>query len=286
MKKKLFVLLLTASMIIAAAGPASAMDTLVAKPTSSTVLVNGSIVSFDAYNISGNNYFKLRDVAHTLSGTEKQYEVAWDAAKNAISLTSDKPYTAVGGEMTGKGAGDKTPAPTSSKIYLDGKEVSFTAYNIEGNNYFKLRDIGAAFDFGVDWDGANNTIVIDTSKGYTPETPPSSLTGKYTLVSWEIDGEDWLTFFETLGEMANDGSEFNREDIFIEFLGGGVFMGAMEANDDPMKGTFTVDGNTVTLNADGDAIKGTVDGNKIIIEMEEEGTSMKMVFENKTNGLT
>jgi hypothetical protein len=71
--------------------------------------------------------------------------------------------------MTGKGAGDKTPIPTASKIYLDGKEVSFTAYTIEGNNYFKLRDVGQTFDFGVDWDGATSTIVIDTSKGYTPE---------------------------------------------------------------------------------------------------------------------
>ena len=55
---------------------------------------------------------------------------------------------------------------TSSKIYLDGKEVSFQAYNIEDNNYFKLRDIGKAFNFGVDWDGANNTIVLDTAKPY------------------------------------------------------------------------------------------------------------------------
>ena len=40
---------------------------------------------------------------------------------------------------------------------------------ISGNNYFKLRDIGQMFDFGVDWDSARNTIVIDTGKGYTPE---------------------------------------------------------------------------------------------------------------------
>jgi len=142
---------------------------LVAKPTSSTVLVNGKNIAFDAYNINGNNYFKLRDLAFILSGTEKQFEVGWDGVKDAIILTSGETYTVIGGEMTGKGAGDKTPAPTSSKIHLDSKEVQFTAYNIDGNNYFKLRDIGAAFDFGVDWDSANNTIVIDTRKGYTPE---------------------------------------------------------------------------------------------------------------------
>ena len=140
-----------------------------ASPTASTVIVNGKNVAFDAYNINGNNYFKLRDLAFILSGTEKQFEVGWDADNNAISLTSGKAYTAVGGEMEGKGAGSKIANPTSSKIYLDGKEISLTAYNIGGNNYFKLRDVGQTFDFGVTWDGAKNTIVIDTSMGYTPE---------------------------------------------------------------------------------------------------------------------
>ena len=61
----------------------------------------------------------------------------------------------------------QTAVPTSAKILLDGREVSFTAYEIGGNNYFKLRDVGEAFDFGVDWDEAAQTIKIDTSKGYT-----------------------------------------------------------------------------------------------------------------------
>ena len=141
----------------------------IAAPTSSTVLVNGENVAFDAYNINGHNYFKLRDLAYTLSNTEKQFEVGFDNAQNAISLTSGEPYKEVGGEMASKGAGSKTANPTSSIIYLDGEEVSFAAYNIDNNNYFKLRDIGGTFDFGVDWDGARNTIVIDTSKGYAPE---------------------------------------------------------------------------------------------------------------------
>ena len=142
------------------------VPSLVANPTASTVLVNGKSIAFDAYNINDNNYFKLRDLAYILNGTEKQFEVGWDGTANAIFLTSGKPYTTVGGEMTGKGGSAKIPTPTDSKILLNNTEVSFTAYNIEGNNYFKLRDIGAAFDFGVDWDGERNTIVIDTSKGY------------------------------------------------------------------------------------------------------------------------
>ena len=142
-------------------------NTPTATPTSAPVLVNGEKTAFDAYEINGNNYFKLRDLAYVLSGTDKQFEIAWDGAANAISLTSGVAYTAVGGEMTGKGAGKQNAAPTTSKILVDGKEVSFTAYEIGGNNYFKLRDVGETFNFGVDWDEAAGTIRIDTSKGYT-----------------------------------------------------------------------------------------------------------------------
>lgn len=140
-----------------------------AAPTTSKVLVNGKAVSFDAYKISGNNYFKLRDIAKVLSGTDKQFEVTWDSAKNAINLISGQSYTPVGGELaTGSGANQQAVLNTST-VYLDGKQIALTAYTIKGNNYFKLRDLGQSFDFGVGWDGANNTVTIDTNTGYTPE---------------------------------------------------------------------------------------------------------------------
>ena len=63
-------------------------------------------------------------------------------------------------------SGNKAVTPTSSKIYLDGELVEFTAYNIEGNNYFRLRDIMQIFDIFVEWDGATSTITLYTSKGY------------------------------------------------------------------------------------------------------------------------
>ena len=150
----------------AAVQPPAPANTIIASSTSSTVLVNSKAVAFDAYNINDNNYFKLRDIAMALNGSEKQFEVGWDAAANAIALTSKKAYTKVGGELERGSAEAKQATPTTAKVYLNGKEVQLIAYNIGGNNYFKLRDIGQAFDFGVGWDGTANTITIDTSTGY------------------------------------------------------------------------------------------------------------------------
>lgn len=143
-------------------------ETVEALPTSSSVLVNGKKVAFEAYNIKGNNYFKLRDIAMALNGTEKQFIVGWDAQNNSISIVPGGIYTPVGGELQVSGnMTARTGTSTKSRIFLDGVEVKFTAYNIGGNNYFKLRDIGKALNFGVFWDGENNMIKIDTSVGYS-----------------------------------------------------------------------------------------------------------------------
>ena len=155
----------TAPVDTAPAAPA----TVEAVPTTSTVLVNGTSIEFEAYNINGNNYFKLRDLAQAVNNTEKNFEVTWDGENNAINLISNTPYTPVGGELA-KGDGTaKVATLTTSKIYKDGEEISLTAYNINDNNYFKLRDIAKAFDIGVTWDGETNTIIIDTSASYVEE---------------------------------------------------------------------------------------------------------------------
>ena len=52
-----------------------------------------------------------------------------------------------------------TAEPSWQNIYVDGQQVSMTAYNIAGSNYVKLRDIGQQVGFNVYWaDG----VQIDT----------------------------------------------------------------------------------------------------------------------------
>lgn len=103
----------------------------------------------------------------SVNGSEKNFEVSWDNAKSAISLTINKAYTPEGNELaiSGKQA-SKQVKETTAKIYLDGNEVNFTAYNIDGNNYFKLRDVAKMMNFGVTWDAHANSIGIDTKAVY------------------------------------------------------------------------------------------------------------------------
>ncbi len=142
------------------------INKIIAISTPSAILMDSEEISMEAYNIDGNNYFKLRDLASLVNGTEKQFEISWNGETNAIDMTSGENYTAVGGEM-GKGDGvDKEGTESTASVYLDGEKISLTAYNIGGNNYFKLRDVADVIDFGVIYDEATKNIRIDTSSSY------------------------------------------------------------------------------------------------------------------------
>lgn len=135
--------------------------------TSSNVLVNGELTAFDAYNIDGNNYFKLRDLAYALNGSSKNFEVTWDGVQQAVNIVSNTKYTVADGDMSAPSGEMKIATKSTAKILLDSQAVDATAYNISDNNFFGLRDICKYLDIGVTWDGSTNTIGIDTSIGYT-----------------------------------------------------------------------------------------------------------------------
>ena len=50
--------------------------------------------------------------------------------------------------------------PSTQQFFVDGRRVDLEAYAIGGNNYVKLRDIGKAVDFGVEYDAVTNSVWI------------------------------------------------------------------------------------------------------------------------------
>lgn len=138
-----------------------------AQETNSGVKLNidGETKYLSAYNIKDNNYFKLRDVANALKGTEAQFDVIWNEEKNAIELLSATAYS-TDEELTGEVLRNPTAVSSYVSVYKDGGEILLNAYNIADNNYFKLRDLAAAIDFGVEWNQDEQVIEIVTDKSY------------------------------------------------------------------------------------------------------------------------
>ena len=63
---------------------------------------------------------------------------------------------------------------STNRILVDGQEVRLTAYNINGNNYVMLRDIGRAVGFNIYWDSDSKCVQVESDKPYTGEAPVKS----------------------------------------------------------------------------------------------------------------
>ena len=67
---------------------------------------------------------------------------------------------------------------SNSQVFVDGRGVQLTAYNINGNNYVMLRDIGKAVDFNVYWSAEDGSVRIESDKPYTGIAPVKAETSE------------------------------------------------------------------------------------------------------------
>ncbi len=135
---------------------------VVASPTNDKLEVDYVPADPTVYKIDDSNYFKIRDVAALLNGTEKQFSVGYDGNKNAVTLTTGQGYDKQPGDLAGAAkGGDQTAIPSNDAIYVDGQKMNVKVYKINGSNYFKLRDLGKALDFRVGW-SAERGMYIET----------------------------------------------------------------------------------------------------------------------------
>lgn len=171
MKKSMMVVTLSAVIAVATASFAGAASTVAATPTrdkGQAVYVNDTRVYPTGYNIANNNYFKLRDI-----GTLVGFGVEWNGETQTVEISTERttPSTEGISDTAVSGAVAKV---SGQKITVDGVQVNMTAYQIGGNNYVKLRDIGKQVNFGVGYDSATASVRIDTDAPYTESTMASS----------------------------------------------------------------------------------------------------------------
>ena len=129
------------------------------------VTVDGKTVSFQTYTIDDYTYFKLRDIAAAINGTNKQFMTFWDESSQSIHLVRKVPYTSAGSGVVGK-YGDTIATTSTAKLYCDNQRKSVSAYTINDYTYYKLRDIAQLIDMGITWNESTMTIGMETTKSY------------------------------------------------------------------------------------------------------------------------
>ena len=143
-------------------------DTPVAYASTQSVVVDGFPVEFQCYALkdsNGNdtNYIKLRDVASVLNGTAVQFNVGWDGA---VNIETGKGYTPNGSEMKTPFYGDRAYENATAETRINGSPAALDAIVLKDDaggayTYYKLRDLGTALGFRVDW-SAEKGIFIET----------------------------------------------------------------------------------------------------------------------------
>ncbi len=133
------------------------------RATDQRLVFNGETVTLEAYNIDGSNYFKLRDIAALTDGTGSGFSVAFDPELRAVYARKGERYEYVGGERQIGEDKASTAAPSRWLLYVDGGLLPCDMAVIGGNNFFRLRDLGAALDFGVDYVEQTRTVIVNSA---------------------------------------------------------------------------------------------------------------------------
>ncbi len=176
--------LLIAAMMLSAGFSAGAVTAL---RSNQGLKVDGQSMSIEPYNVNNYNYFKLRDVAMLLSGTAAQFSVDYDAARNAAMIETGKPYVPIGGELTQGGESRREAVVSPQTVYINGRKTDrLSVYNIGGYNYFKLRDLGEALGFGVDYDETSRTMLLSTGPSL-----PDNWAPEIVFTTTDADGAEW-----------------------------------------------------------------------------------------------
>lgn len=186
---------------LALAAPVLAAGSGIAVATTQKVLVDGVAVTFETYalldeNGYQTNYAKLRDVASVLSGTPAQFEVSWSET-GGVAAVAGKAYTKNGSEMHTPYSGDRAYVKGAETTEINGRPVALDAIVLNddyggGYTYYKLRDLGAALGFTVDW---------------------SEKTGVYLLTGASLTGDLERVVGRWTGSMRLDGEELKRDFI-------------------------------------------------------------------------
>lgn len=169
----LIVVLIMALMLALVMGihTAFAMEYDVAYANTQMVEVDGKPIEFNMYALrtdkGDTNYVRLRDVAYVLDGTSSSFNV--DYNNNTIYIFTSMNYLGKNsGGMTTPFSGNMPYKAGTTTMMVDYKPITLQTITLTDNNgggytYVKLRDLGNAIGFEVDWN-AKSGITIETPK--------------------------------------------------------------------------------------------------------------------------
>ena len=158
---------------------------------------------------------------------------------------------------------------------------------LSGVSYAMLWDEGKTVDFQVTvcLEGADTKVSLndpDVLKIISSIKPDREITvtevaiappeGFYLMTVYEADGIDMIAFLTSV-----EGFGFDPNSMYAEFSDNGIVL--ISIGDSPRECNYTLDGNNITIDMDGEDIPGTFDANSVILEIDDDEGSVKLIFE-------
>ena len=238
--KRMITLALAASLVGTTAYAAEKREKVQAIPIHQEVVFDGNETVMMGYNINGNTYFRLREVAlnitNHIENWEHHFHIYYDKDLNSIDLirnanfvpmTYNKEYT-VGTEIK-EGIRSNARLTVNGSV-LDSDQIK--GYVIDGYTFYKLRDLATIATLDIEWceeervielRGENNRPTVDENGNpivyrkpviylYPEETTEVSVEVDCPLtVTYPTYNEGWTVTAEPDGTLTNhaDGREYS-----------------------------------------------------------------------------
>jgi len=148
--------------------PARASESVDARLSTATFLVGDVRTPFRAYEINGQLYSNIFEIAMAFTGSEKQFAPRWGTRQETLHITVGKPYNAIGFNMLRQSADLATATPLEISVTIGGTTSSIPAYSVVDDIFLSLRGIVEMLE----------THIIQNPSEYMPAPPPPQTSGE------------------------------------------------------------------------------------------------------------
>ncbi len=134
------------------------------------ITAGGASYSLSAFRVLGDTYFKLRDIAIVLSGTDLAFDVSWNAEEKCITLLPGTDYSSEPATSELEPGLIRHMTATSPPLEVGDASYEPGAFMVGGSNYYTLDSLGELFGFSVTADEAGALLIVPAVDAGTPET--------------------------------------------------------------------------------------------------------------------
>lgn len=136
-----------------------------------TVTVDGQEIEIDVYEVDDEVFFKIRDIAQMLVGTDEEFEVTWNETFELIDIYPGQEYTVTGREFitTAQEEAALIALDTAPDLFKEKSSTRVNGYVINDENFYNIEKFADMFDFYIDINLKKDYITIDTTSEYLPD---------------------------------------------------------------------------------------------------------------------